>query len=203
MLPRALLAVLTLVLSCHRSVVLRADCLNPMSDGYFFSPGSVGYPAGSDLDGFVRGWYSRSLRLLAEPSLSCGEPAGETYRFMTTNDSTEAVRITHDGVGGGTLFGAETGDPMDTVDGTGSPGKVKRRTQFRITPQQWEQVEEIVKGSNFWKLPTSGGDRGADGEDWVIEGRRRSDYHVVKRWSPRDGAITRWLLLMKWAGFSE
>ena len=32
-------------------------------------------------------------------------------------------------------------------------------------------------------------DRGVDGAQWIIEGVRNGTYHVVDRWSPREGQV--------------
>jgi hypothetical protein len=32
-------------------------------------------------------------------------------------------------------------------------------------------------------------DRGVDGAQWIIEGVRNKTYHVVDRWSPKDGSV--------------
>lgn len=32
-------------------------------------------------------------------------------------------------------------------------------------------------------------DPGVDGAQWIIEGVRNKTYHVVDRWSPKDGSV--------------
>jgi len=81
-------------------------------------------------------------------------------------------------------------------------GKTIRRVAKGLTAEEWATLSEAVKAIDFWKMPSRDpeGD-GADGEQWIIEGRRGRSYHAVHRWSPGAGPIQRWLYLSKWAGF--
>jgi hypothetical protein len=42
----------------------------------------------------------------------------------------------------------------------------------------------------FWKMPTRPPEPelGLDGAQWIIEGRRAAQYHVVDRWTPKKGS---------------
>lgn len=180
--------------SCTYSEAKRSECSDTSSDAYYFPPGSSGFPAGSDLDIFDRKRFSQALRTMSEPSLSCQEPSGESYRFLIASERSVAVRVTEDH-GAGHLVGVEI---------TEAPVNVKQRVQKSLTRAQWIEVKEAVTALDFWRMPSEEKDCcGADGETWIIEGRRGSKYHVVRRWSPRNGAIQRWLSLMKWAGLMK
>jgi hypothetical protein len=52
----------------------------------------------------------------------------------------------------------------------------------------WARLEDAIIAANFWMLDESGGHRGCGGADWMVAGRRRHDYHFVRRWSP-GGAL--------------
>jgi hypothetical protein len=123
----------------------RPQCQDASSDQFFFPDGSLG-----------RRWYSQHLRAMSEPSLSCGRPKGEVYRFLwlRTWGRPVAVRVE---AAPGDLFVAAV-----ELDGAaGRPGKVSRR----------------------------------------VEGRKGSEYHVVDRWSPKNGAYRDLCLtLLKLAG---
>jgi len=54
---------------------------------------------------------------------------------------------------------------------------------------QTSRFLEHVERSKFWKLPPVLDDGGVDGAQWIIEGVRYGDYHVVDRWSPQNGEI--------------
>src|SRR5438128_4329760 len=80
-----LVTLATLSPSCRHASSNRSECSDPLSDGYYFPPGSVGLPAGSFNDNFLRHWFSETLRFLSEPSLSCRAPPTETCRSMITD----------------------------------------------------------------------------------------------------------------------
>src|SRR6266481_2721376 len=62
---------------------MRSDCKSPDAAEFFFPKGALGQRGSQfDEDAFNREWYSKHLRSMAEPSLSCGEPRGESYRFL-------------------------------------------------------------------------------------------------------------------------
>jgi len=47
-----------------------------------------------------------------------------------------------------------------------------------------------LRKSDFWTMPTQPTPRavGFDGAQWILEGRRRTEYHVVDRFSTGEGA---------------
>ncbi len=55
----------------------------------------------------------------------------------------------------------------------------------------------------FWQLPTeeTAGVIGMDGARWIVEGVKAGRYHLVDRWSPKDGAVREFGLLL--VGLSE
>jgi hypothetical protein len=73
----------------------------------------------------------------------------------------------------------------------------------RLKSSVWAQVEDAAVGANFWMLDERGGVQGLDGAEWLIAGRRRHDYHLVKRWSPCDGVFDLGRLLFDLAGLEE
>jgi hypothetical protein len=65
-----------------RAAQARTTCPEPAATDTFFPQGEL-YSLRSDLDAFVREWYSMHLRAMGEPSLSCGLPSEEeVYRFL-------------------------------------------------------------------------------------------------------------------------
>src|SRR3954467_6279291 len=63
--------------------IYRRDCNDTAADTFFFPPGALGDRSPRfDGDQFARNWYSQHLRAMSEPSLSCKEPVGTTYRFL-------------------------------------------------------------------------------------------------------------------------
>jgi hypothetical protein len=162
----------------------RADCAQPASDLFFFPGGLLGErTARFDADQFKRVWYSKHLRAMAEPSLSCAEPAGDVYRFLwlRTWGAPIAVRVQRSGEIV-TLAGVE-------LDGSaGHPGKVSRRVERRLSRAEWKQVSEAIAKADLWNLPGHLPDGGFDGAQWIVEARSGARYHVVDRHSPKTSS---------------
>jgi hypothetical protein len=167
----------------------RLDCRDSSAKHFFFP---TGYPGD--------GWYPEHLRAMSEPSLSCGQPEGEVYRFLwlRTWGRPVAVRITKDRRNA-TIAAVE-------LDGAGGyePGKVRRRTRRKLTDLEWKAISEGITALTFWSMPTETEESGADGAQWVLEGRNGSRYHVVDRWTPKSGAYRELCLqMLRLSGFLD
>jgi hypothetical protein len=48
---------------------------------------------------------------------------------------------------------------------------------------------ELLNKAQFWTAPTEqeADGVGCDGAQWIMEGVKTSQYHVVDRWSPKEG----------------
>ena len=80
---------------------------------------------------------------------------------------------------------------MTTGAGGYEPGRLKTNLVKTIEKDVINEFLEIVKDEGFWELPTKIEDMGLDGSQWIIEGRKGYDYHIVDRWSPEKGAVRR------------
>jgi hypothetical protein len=142
------------------------------------------------LDQFVSDWYSTELRILDEPSLLqiAEGSTGETYRFLwlRTFHHPVAVRldVRPDGIG-----------VLSSKVATGSAGFPDKRAHLienvsrPISREQTQTfLREIVK-LDFWALPSYDEHRGEDGAEWIVEAAKQGKYHVVVRWSPKEGQI--------------
>lgn len=181
------IALIALLVLCHGPSAGWADGLRPVCPPAaaedFFYPASVLEPSRPDLDEFVRGWYSAQLAAMREPSLSCN-PGQDVYRFLwlRTFQHPIAVRITR----------SRQTAQLDFVELSGrggyEPGTVLRRVEKQIPVASLKRLDEALARADFWALPVnSPNDVGFDGSRWVIEGRRANTYHVVDRFTPRDG----------------
>jgi hypothetical protein len=116
---------------------------------------------------------------MGEPSLSVSGP--ETYRFVWTKamHNPVAVRVTH--------AGAEIS--VVSVQADARDPTAKRTHEFTVGPEVWNKLRAHLDAADFWNLPgdPEENERGLDGADWVIEGRRANIYHAVVRWEPRPG----------------
>ncbi len=153
-------------------------------DGWYIPQGTFPsrYPAA---DVPRRRWYSLVLYRMEEPSLACGgwDGSEEVYRllWLQTFAHPLAVRVTRRGAGA-ELVAVE-------LDGTGfaEPGVPVERTRRTLSPAEWGRLQQALRRAGFWSLPTSSNLYGVHGSQWIVEARRNGRYHIVDRWSPRDG----------------
>lgn len=129
------------------------------------------------------------LQAMAEPALCSEEHVGkgDSYRFLWLrafhNPILVGLNITGNGM-------AELS--VKEVDGRGGyePGKLVTNETRRLPDDTLEWFLPFVEETKFWQLPTRVEHThliGLDGADWLIEGVRNGDCHVVIRWSPKKG----------------
>lgn len=164
----------------------RSACPSSTTDAFFFPPAMLDSDRG-DLDDLRRHWYSKHLRTMGEPSLSCGAVAeSETYRFtwLRTFDRPIAVRVSS----------SESAVHLVAIELSGAggydPGGVAKRIERSLSSADWKALVAVLGKIDFWTMPTNPTpfEVGLDGARWILEGRRRTEYHVVDRFSAREGA---------------
>jgi len=140
-------------------------------------------------DQFKAKWYSQELEVLKEPSLLAlsRNPSSESYRFLwlRTFNHQVAIRldIREDGIGVLTT---------KVASGTAGfkPGHLSENMSRPLTREQTQAFLARLKKVGFWSLPNPVNDQpGNDGSEWIIEGVKKGNYHVVDRWSPEQGVI--------------
>ncbi len=124
--------------------------------------------------------YLAELCAMEEPSLSIAGP--ETYRFVWTRHlkNPVAVRLTRAG---------ETAIAVVAIEGDAQDPTARRRHAFTVPNAVWIDLRKHLDAADFWNLagdPTDD-ERGLDGADWTLEGRRGGVYHSVIRWEPQPG----------------
>ena len=161
---------------------VRPACPPLVNDNYFFLASSTpSAPLAASLDQFQRQWYSKHLRAMSEPSLSCGSNSElETYRFLwlRTFHHPVAVRIAR----------SETGVQLTAVELSGAggyePGSTLKQIHKSLSSDQWQKLTDGIETSEYWSQPSVEKDNfGLDGAQWIIEARRGQTYHIVDRWS--------------------
>ena len=58
-----------------------------------------------------------------------------------------------------------------------------------LSEEQTDWFLGKIGENTFWKLPSIQETMGLDGSQWVIEGIKNGSYHLVDRWSPKDGEV--------------
>jgi hypothetical protein len=53
---------------------------------------------------------------------------------------------------------------------------------------EWSRLKAKLESAEFWTMPTQEQDFGGDGSEWIIEGVKNGEYHVVARWTPKEGS---------------
>lgn len=143
-----------------------------------------------DLGGgdFKAKWYSMQLSALQEPSLFAlaKNTGAESYRFLwlRTFHHPVAVRIDHlPSDGSWVVF-------TKVASGAGgySPGKLITNTSRKLTAEEAQSLLVKFQQDGFWSAPNPVDDQtGTDGSQWIIEGVKAGQYHVVDRWMPKNG----------------
>lgn len=170
----------------------RADCSSLDAAEFFFPMKVLGEQLPHfDQDTFKRNWYSKFLRAMAEPSLSCGESPSESYRFLWLRTFGRPIAVRIETGRSNTLTAVE-------LDGAGGyhPGEISRRIQRQLNADEWKTLSEALKATDFWNMPGLEPRRGLDGAEWIMEGRSGHDYHVVNRWMPAAGAYRELCLML-------
>lgn len=68
----------------------------------------------------------------------------------------------------------------------------------KVSTMEWRALKKTIYQNEYWTLPREINRHGLDGSGWTIEGRRpdaencgKRGYHVVNRWSPKEGKFRR------------
>jgi len=140
--------------------------------------------------GFVN-WYSRSLREMAEPSFqSIVSVNVESYRFLWLRSFHPVVAVRVWKCARGYCMTAKQLDSVDEyVDGQFvSSAKLAINKSWSLSADEWDGFLAVLHRSHFWSTPTVDGKPMADdGAEWLLEGAKESQYHVVARQSPTVG----------------
>jgi hypothetical protein len=137
----------------------------------------VGPAAGSCGDASLP--FLAELCGMGEPSLST--LGSETYRFVWTKQMRNPVAVRISRAGPEFALVSVQADARDP--------SVNRRHEFTVGPEVWTSLKRHLDAADFWNMAGDPGEdeRGLDGADWVIEGRRANIYHAVVRWEPKSG----------------
>lgn len=177
----------------------RLACPSLDAGDYYFPKGILD-PHRPKIDEMIRNWYSKHLRAMQEPSLSCGERTVEfTYRFLwlRTFHHPISVRIEKEG-SSVTLSAVE-------LDGAGgyAPGGIAKRVHRALSSAEQEKLLTKLNRIGFWEMRTNQNQFGPEGAQWVLEGAANGQYHLVDRWSPGFGAYHEvCLLFLELAGLA-
>ena len=151
----------------------------------------------NSLDSFRNEWYSKYLKAMDVSSLNSIAESDETYRFLwlRTFHHPIAIRVWRKGEERNMVF--------KELDGAGGydPGKLIANRTRRLTTDEWDKFIKLLQQASYWQLPKESKNGGRDGAQWILEGKKDEQYHVVDRWSPEGGSYREaCLYLLKLSG---
>jgi hypothetical protein len=156
------------------------------------------FPAGvfdenPKVSSFRERWYASYLSEMDEPSLYESAKMNEspTFRFLLLwMNRALCVRLTPSPDGTGVLE-AKTLVAEYSGSDTRQPEITIRKVPTVVTIDQMRQFQTLLQKADFWSLKTfEKKPGGLDGFEWVFEGSKHNLYHVVDRWSPKEGDYT-------------
>jgi hypothetical protein len=151
----------------------------------YFPPGALDTASyGNDSKAI---WYAKNLKALHEPSLweLSRDPKAEAYRFLwvRTFHHPIAARLVVRSSGSGWMHVSET-----SGKGGYEPGRIIRYGVSWLTKTKTESFLTALKAADFWNLPTlpvtNEGIVNLDGSQWIVEGVKNGQYHIIDRFSP-------------------
>jgi len=134
-------------------------------------------------------WYVPHLVAMKEPSLweTSKKQSNETYRFLwlRTFHHPVAARLEIRADRSGELF-------VKVLSGAGGyePGHLIRNQSHKIDKQLVDIFLKLLDQADFWTATTEQEQTDVvnlDGAQWIMEGTKDGQYHVVDRWSPKEG----------------
>ena len=132
---------------------------------------------------------NKCLKRYSEPPLD--QLDHESYRLYyehVFSDTTQMMRI-------GNRHSAYYFIHKKLVPDSDSTMRVSETIELPLLPQEWEVCKTIIYRNGYWTLPREIDRYGLDGGTYILEGRRpeadicgKRSYHLVSRWSPKEGA---------------
>jgi hypothetical protein len=153
----------------------------------YFPPGVLDSAPQGQGHGTKASWYAMHLKALHEPSLweMAQDPKAEAHRFLWLRSFHHpiAVRLVVRSSGSGWMH-----TRMTSGKGGYGPGRIIHSGVFWLTKTKTQSFLAAMDGLSFWNLPTLpvADERrvGLDGAQWIVEGVKDGQYHVVDRFSP-------------------
>jgi hypothetical protein len=141
------------------------------------------FPDGT-INAFCEEWYGKHLSTMKEPSLFpiASDQSKEIYRFtlLRTWGRPISVRVDVN----------ENVITIHTVKLTGSggyePGGIKFKESITLSPEASSKLIKKINSLKFFSMPLEDDTRGCDGSEWIFEGIKNGQYHVISRWCPDD-----------------
>jgi hypothetical protein len=179
------------------SAVLCATVSAVADDSYFPIKTMAG---GEGVTEFESKWYGQSLQRMNEPRLPelAKDVNADVYRItiLPTWGNSIAVRVQR--------HGELCSLSARRLDGRAGfqPGKLVESKDVALGADDSKTLAVLIQNLNFFQMSTEDDVRGADGDEWILEGVSQGKYHVAARWcassyDPRKRKLTAFLSLCK------
>lgn len=147
-----------------------------------FFPPLVFFPKNEDLNRIIEEHVEIQLKGLKEGSFWTtlrDEPKTEAYRFLwlSVGEPPTVITIKKSNESISLHVSQHDGGPGFTV------GKLVTDKRLILNNNEWGELVECVKDSNFWSLPAEVKESGgmADGDVIFLEGIKSKQYHIMHR----------------------
>ena len=67
---------------------------------------------------------------------------------------------------------------------------------YKLSKNAVQKFLGYLENADFWNMTPKENPKGLDGANWIIEGVKKGQYHIVDRWSPEEGAFREAALLL-------
>ena len=179
-------------MTLSRSLCLLIVAVGALPAQQYFPPGVL--ETASPAHGSEADWYARHLKAMHEPSLweLARNPNAEAYRFLWLRSFHHpiAVRLVVRSSGSGWI-----NVRMTSGKGGYAPGRMVRDGVSWLTKSKTQSFLTALENMDFWGLRTqpvaNDGIVGLDGAQWIVEGVKNGQYHVIDRFSPDTQAPVR------------
>jgi hypothetical protein len=141
-------------------------------------------------------WFAKHLRAMGEPSLleASKDKNLVAYRFLwlRTFHNPISIRVNISPTGTASLTTVVT-----SGRGGYEPGNVSKNEVTEISSRQLRPFIYQVDRIEFWSMKAVEEVlNGRDGAEWILEGVKGGEYHVVKRWTPESGSYRKLCLAL-------
>jgi hypothetical protein len=134
-------------------------------------------------------WYPEQWQAAGEPSLflrsqdsSKSENYAVRFTWLRTFDHPVFIRIE----GRGKAFKLIAKE----LSGKGGyePGEIQREIEVPLSAEETLRLQQLLEDQALFHQAPAICDQGLDGSEWIFELVDRNGYHMVKRFSPENGA---------------
>ena len=136
-----------------------------------------------DATEYANEWFSEQLYALGESTLYDSSKQVYRFTFIPSFEKPFTVRAEiAPGNKSGKLYFSMCDGPISYYR-----GDLVKTEERELSQEEVESLLHILEKTDFWNIPTKDDRSGCDGSEWIFEGIKDGNYHMMYRWSPDDG----------------